>query len=41
MQASMYLPMMRRPPDKRINGEHLTVHNDISQIKSQIDKETK
>ena len=27
------------PPDKRINGEHLTVKNDISTIKSTIDTE--
>ena len=29
------------PPDERINGEHLAVKNDISQIKSTIDKEVK
>ncbi|MDH3278163.1 MAG: 50S ribosomal protein L18 [Nitrosopumilus sp.] len=29
------------PPENRINGEHLTVKNDISQIKSSIDKEAK
>ena len=29
------------PPDERINGEHLTVKNDISQIKSSIDNEVK
>ncbi|MDH3386021.1 MAG: 50S ribosomal protein L18 [Nitrosopumilus sp.] len=29
------------PPENRINGEHLTVKNDISQIKSSIDKEVK
>ncbi|NIM26344.1 MAG: 50S ribosomal protein L18 [Nitrososphaeria archaeon] len=29
------------PDDKRINGEHLTVKNDISQIKSTIDNEVK
>ena len=29
------------PPDERINGEHLTVKNDISQIKSTIDNEVK
>ena len=27
------------PPSERINGEHLTVKNDISQIKSTIDSE--
>ena len=29
------------PADERINGEHLTVKNDISQIKSSIDGEVK
>ena len=29
------------PPSERINGEHLTVKNDIPQIKSAIDKEVK
>jgi len=29
------------PPEERINGEHLTVKNDISQIKSTIDGEVK
>ncbi len=29
------------PTDERINGEHLTVKNDISQIKSSIDGEVK
>ena len=29
------------PPEKRINGEHLTVKNDISKIKSTIDNEVK
>ena len=29
------------PADERINGEHLTVKNDISQIKSTIDNEVK
>ncbi len=29
------------PPNERINGEHLTVKNDISQIKSAIDNEVK
>ena len=29
------------PPDERINGEHLTVKNEISKIKSSIDSEVK
>ncbi len=29
------------PPDERINGEHLTVKNDVSRIKSTIDAEVK
>jgi len=29
------------PPNERINGEHLTVKNDVLQIKSTIDKEVK
>ena len=29
------------PPIERINGEHLTVKNDVSQIKSAIDNEVK
>ncbi len=29
------------PADERINGEHLTIKNDISQIKSSIDGEVK
>ncbi len=29
------------PPDERINGEHLTVKNDISKVKSAIDSEVK
>ena len=29
------------PPEERINGEHLTVKNDISQMKSTIDGEVK
>lgn len=29
------------PPNERINGEHLTVKNDISQMKSSIDGEVK
>ncbi|MBM2819770.1 MAG: rpl18p [Nitrosarchaeum sp.] len=29
------------PPDDRINGDHLTVKNDISKIKSAIDNEVK
>jgi large subunit ribosomal protein L18 len=29
------------PPNERINGEHLTVKNDISQVKSAIDSEVK
>ncbi len=29
------------PSDDRINGEHLTVKNDVSQIKSTIDNEVK
>ena len=29
------------PPEERINGEHLTVKNDISQIKSTINNEVK
>ncbi|MCY4490015.1 MAG: 50S ribosomal protein L18 [Thaumarchaeota archaeon] len=29
------------PPDERINGEHLTVKNDIPQLKSTIDAEVK
>ncbi|TFH00800.1 MAG: 50S ribosomal protein L18 [Nitrosopumilus sp.] len=29
------------PPQERINGDHLTVKNDISLIKSSIDKEVK
>jgi len=29
------------PPEERINGEHLTVKNDISQIKSAIDGEVR
>jgi large subunit ribosomal protein L18 len=29
------------PPDARINGEHLTVKNDISKVKSDIDSEVK
>jgi large subunit ribosomal protein L18 len=29
------------PPDNRINGDHLTVKNDISKIKSAIDNEVK
>jgi large subunit ribosomal protein L18 len=29
------------PPEERINGEHLTVKNDISKIKSTIDAEVK
>ena len=29
------------PPDERINGEHLTIKNDISQIKSTIESEVK
>ena len=27
------------PPDERINGDHLTVKNDVSQMKSTIDSE--
>jgi large subunit ribosomal protein L18 len=29
------------PPDNRINGDHLTIKNDISKIKSAIDNEVK
>ena len=29
------------PPDDRINGDHLTIKNDISKIKSAIDNEVK
>ncbi len=29
------------PPDERINGEHLTVKNEVSKIKSSIDSEVK
>ncbi|BDQ31519.1 hypothetical protein NZNM25_05170 [Nitrosopumilus zosterae] len=29
------------PPDERINGEHLTVKNEVSKIKSAIDSEVK
>ena len=29
------------PPDARINGEHLTVKNEVSKIKSSIDSEAK
>lgn len=29
------------PPDARINGEHLTVKNDVSKVKSSIDGEVK
>ena len=29
------------PPIERINGEHLTIKNDVSQIKSAIDNEVK
>jgi large subunit ribosomal protein L18 len=29
------------PPNERINGEHLTVKNEISKIKSSIDNEVK
>lgn len=29
------------PPEERINGEHLTVKNDVSKIKSAIDGEVK
>ncbi|MND09528.1 50S ribosomal protein L18P [compost metagenome] len=29
------------PPEERINGEHLTVKNDTSKIKSAIDSEVK
>ncbi len=29
------------PPEQRINGEHLTVKNDVSQMKTAIDGETK
>ena len=29
------------PPDARINGEHLTVKNDVSKVKSAIDGEVK
>jgi len=29
------------PPEERINGEHLTVKNDISQVKSAIDGEVR
>ena len=29
------------PPDARINGEHLTIKNDVSKVKSAIDGEVK
>ena len=29
------------PPDARINGEHLTVKNEVSKVKSSIDSEVK
>ena len=29
------------PPDARINGEHLTIKNDVSKVKSSIDGEVK
>jgi len=29
------------PTDERINGEHLTVKNEVSQVKSSIDSEVK
>ena len=28
------------PPEERINGDHLTVKNDVKQMKSTIDGET-
>ena len=29
------------PPEERLNGDHLTVKNDVSQMKSTIDSEVK
>jgi len=43
IDAGLEVPASEKafPPATRINGDHLTVKNDISQIKSSIDKEVK
>ena len=43
IDAGVQVPASKEtfPPDDRINGEHLTVKNDISKMKSTIDTEVK
>jgi len=43
IDAGMQIPADSEtfPPEERINGEHLAVKNDISQMKSAIDSEVK
>ena len=43
IDAGMQIPVDSEtfPPEERINGEHLAVKNDISQMKSAIDSEVK
>ena len=43
IDAGLKIPAAKEtfPSDKRINGEHLSVKNDVNQIKSTIDNEVK
>ena len=43
IDAGLEIPATKEtfPPDERINGEHLSVKNDVNQFKSTIDNEVK